>query len=109
MKKKDIFTQAAEEERRDFYYTPGKDGHGLWAVPINTEDIFNLSEEKLEELKIKHETIQKNLDIKPLSEMSYAESLGALNNFITLQLINEGLNRYYFRRREKPFYEVSVD
>ena len=52
MKKKDIFTQAAEEERRDFYYTPGKDGHGLWAVPINTEDIFNLSEEKLEELKI---------------------------------------------------------
>ena len=78
MKKKDIFTQAAEEKRRDFYYKPGEDGHGLYAVPINTEDIFNLSEEQLQELKIKHETIQKKLDTKPLSEMSYSESLEVL-------------------------------
>ena len=61
MKKKDIFTQAAEEKRQDFYYKPGEDGHGLYAIPINTEGLFNLSEEQLQELKIKHETIQKKL------------------------------------------------
>ena len=106
MKKKDIFTQAAEEKRRDFYYKPGEDGHGLYAVPINTEDIFNLSEEQLQELKIKHETIQKKLDTKPLSDMSYSESLEVLNNSKDLQLIEEGLNRHYFNKK-KAFYEVS--
>ena len=105
MKKKDIFTQAAEEKRRDFYYKPGEDGHGLYAVPINTEDIFNLSEEQLQELKIKHETIQKKLDTKPLSDMSYSESLEVLNNSKDLQLIEEGLNRHYFKK--KAFLGVS--
>ena len=105
MKKKDIFTQAAEEKRQDFYYKPGEDGHGLYAVPINTEGLFNLSEEQLQELKIKYETIQKKLNTKPLSDMSYSESLEVLNNSKDLQLIEEGLNRHYFKR--KSFLGVS--
>jgi hypothetical protein len=105
MKKKDIFTQAAEEKRQDFYYKPGEDGHGLYAVPINTEGLFNLSEEQLQELKIMHETIQKKLDIKSLSDMSYSESLEVLNNSKDLQLIEEGLNRHYFKK--KAFLGVS--
>jgi hypothetical protein len=99
MKKKDIFTQAVEEKRQDFYYKLGKDGHGLYAVPINTEYLFNLSEKKLQELKIEHDTIQKILEKKSLEEMSYAESLEVLNNFIAQQLIEEGLNRHYFNKK----------
>jgi len=107
MKKKDIFTQAKEAGRQDVYYITDRNGNGIYAQKINVEAIFSIPEEQLEQLRVKHEALQKELEKKPLDQKSHSESLDLLNNFTTLQLINEGLNRHYFRRKPRAFYEVT--
>lgn len=98
-----IFTPDTDEEARDVYYVTDRNGNGVYAQPINVEAILALPEEQLEQLKIKHEAIQIKLEKTPLEHRSHREGLDALNNFTTLQIINRGLNQYYFKQRKKSF------
>jgi len=75
------------------YYTTGEDGHGLYAIPINTDAIYSLSVEKLKLLRKKHQTMGIELEKKYRSTSSYSASLDVLNNSITLDLIAEALTR----------------
>jgi hypothetical protein len=90
------------------YYTPGENGHGIYAVPINTEAIYSLPVEKLKELRKKHQTLGIKLEKECRTEMTHIGSLNSLNNSITLDLIAEALTRHHNKDfANKTFFGVS--
>ena len=97
-----------EEIKQDCYYTTDEDGHGIYAIPINTEAIFNLPKEELKKLRKKHQTLAIDLEKKYRGGISHKGSLECLNNSITLDLISEALTRHHHKDfANKTFYGVS--
>ncbi len=97
-----------EEIKKPCYYTTGENGHGIYAVPINTDAIYSLPVEKLKELRKKHQTLAVEIEKEHRGEMTHTGSLKSLNNSITLDLIAEALTRH--RNKDfanKTFFGVS--
>jgi hypothetical protein len=97
-----------EEIKKPCYYTTGENGHGIYAIPINTEAIYSLPVQKLKELRKKHQTLGIKLEKECRTEMTHIGSLNSLNNSITLDLIAEALTRHHNKDfANKTFFGVS--
>jgi hypothetical protein len=97
-----------EEIKKPCYYTTGENGHGIYAIPINTDAIYSLPVQKLKELRKKHQTLGIELEKEYRGEMTHIGSLKSLNNSITLDLIAEALTRHHNKDfANKTFFGVS--
>lgn len=106
MKKNRVINE--EAIKQDCYYTTDETGHGIYAIPINTNAIFCLPAEELKKLRKKHHTLAMELEKKYRDELSHKGSLECLNNSITLNLISEALTRHRLKDfADKTFYGVS--